>query len=104
MLVERKLMEIADKTLARSGEVTEEELAIVVKVALWCIQDRPDLRPSMVDIVEMLQKRRSVDLPPRSPIQILSYLDVSYSVNVEAPDHVVQMSANPMSNSLHSGR
>ncbi|KAJ4780271.1 Receptor-like kinase [Rhynchospora pubera] len=71
-LVEGKLIEVADKTLVRSGEVTEEELAIVVKVALWCIQDRPEQRPIMTDIVEMLQKRRSVDLPPRSPIQILS--------------------------------
>ncbi|KAJ1689037.1 hypothetical protein LUZ63_013192 [Rhynchospora breviuscula] len=103
-LVEGKLIEVADKTLVRSGGVTEEELAIVVKVALWCIQDRPEQRPSMTDIVEMLQKRRSVDLPPRSPIQILSYLDVSYSIDVEPQDQAVQMSANPMSNSLHLGR
>ncbi|RHN77721.1 putative glycerophosphodiester phosphodiesterase, protein kinase RLK-Pelle-LRK10L-2 family [Medicago truncatula] len=50
-------------------DVTEEEKKIVKKmiiVALWCIQLKPDDRPSMIKVVEMLEGDvESLEMPPK---------------------------------------
>ncbi|CAJ2674625.1 unnamed protein product [Trifolium pratense] len=50
------------------GDVTEEDMKIVRKmimVALWCIQLKPNDRPSMSKVVEMLEGDiESIEMPP----------------------------------------
>ncbi|CDP12539.1 unnamed protein product [Coffea canephora] len=68
------------------GEATEDEKGIARKltlIALWCIQMPPDDRPSMREVVEMLQADlTSLQLPPKplfyppdsaQPVQSNSY-------------------------------
>jgi len=49
-------------------DVTEEDMKIVKKmiiVALWCIQLKPNDRPSMSKVVEMLEGDiESLEMPP----------------------------------------
>jgi hypothetical protein len=44
--------------------VDQEEVEVVVKVALSCIQNRWDRRPTMLTVVDMLEGRVATDLPP----------------------------------------
>ncbi|KAL5984702.1 hypothetical protein ACLOJK_041323 [Asimina triloba] len=46
------------------GEADEEELARATKVAFWCIQDEIRMRPSMGEIVKMLEGSSEVKTPP----------------------------------------
>ncbi|XP_028793424.1 probable receptor-like protein kinase At5g20050 [Neltuma alba] len=61
---ENKLMEIVDERLMEGGGVEEREVKRMVYVALWCIQERPRVRPNMKQVVEMLEGRVMVDQPP----------------------------------------
>ncbi|KAK9949919.1 hypothetical protein M0R45_005428 [Rubus argutus] len=45
-------------------EVNKKSLENMVKVALWCIQDEPALRPSMKSVVLMLQGITDISSPP----------------------------------------
>ncbi|KAK7835426.1 g-type lectin s-receptor-like serine/threonine-protein kinase rlk1 [Quercus suber] len=45
-------------------EVDKRTLENMVKVALWCIQDEPILRPSMKSVVLMLEGITDVAVPP----------------------------------------
>ncbi|KDP29651.1 hypothetical protein JCGZ_18813 [Jatropha curcas] len=51
------------------GDVTEEERKITKKmifVALWCVQLKPNDRPSMHKVVEMLESEiESIEMPPK---------------------------------------
>nr|CAB3473740.1 unnamed protein product [Digitaria exilis] len=51
---------------AMAASVDEGEVEVVVKVALCCVQHQRELRPSMVTVVDMLEGRVAVDLPPES--------------------------------------
>ncbi|KAJ1689953.1 hypothetical protein LUZ63_014108 [Rhynchospora breviuscula] len=73
---EGKLMEVVDRCLVNNGHVRENEVALLVYVAFWCIQENPDLRPNMNDVVDMLEGRKTVDLPPESPMFVVNFLDV----------------------------
>uniref|UniRef100_A0A9I9CQH7 Receptor-like serine/threonine-protein kinase n=1 Tax=Cucumis melo TaxID=3656 RepID=A0A9I9CQH7_CUCME len=53
---------VADRRL--EGAVEEEELMRALKVAFWCIQDEVVTRPTMGDIVRMLEGSMDVDMPP----------------------------------------
>ncbi|PIA55093.1 hypothetical protein AQUCO_00800082v1 [Aquilegia coerulea] len=46
------------------AEKDKENANILCKVALWCVQFRPELRPSMKDVVLMLEKKLLVEQPP----------------------------------------
>ncbi|KAF8695847.1 hypothetical protein HU200_036721 [Digitaria exilis] len=59
-----ELREVVDAAMAAS--VDEVEMEVVVKVALCCVQHQRELRPSMVTVVDMLEGRVAVDLPPES--------------------------------------
>ncbi|KAJ3701702.1 hypothetical protein LUZ61_005407 [Rhynchospora tenuis] len=50
-----------------------EELERAVKVALWCVQIEEDLRPSMRQVVQMLEGQFNVNMPPiPRPFQVLT--------------------------------
>lgn len=50
---EGKFSELADPRL--NGNYVEEELKRVVLVALVCAQNRPERRPTMLDVIELLK-------------------------------------------------
>ncbi|KAF8404402.1 hypothetical protein HHK36_009287 [Tetracentron sinense] len=50
--------------LVGGEEVDKNTLETMVKVGLWCIQDEPHLRPSMKNVILMLQGIMDVPVPP----------------------------------------
>ncbi|EEE55784.1 hypothetical protein OsJ_04358 [Oryza sativa Japonica Group] len=46
------------------GDANPEELARVFKVACWCIQNHPDCRPSMREIIQILEGLKPFETPP----------------------------------------
>ncbi|KAG0479910.1 hypothetical protein HPP92_010768 [Vanilla planifolia] len=53
------------------GEVHGEKVERMCKVALWCVQYKPDGRPSMSNVVRMLEGEEEIDEPP-NPFQYLT--------------------------------
>jgi serine/threonine protein kinase len=66
-----KMMEIVDHRLMECGGVDEVEVYRLVYTALWCVQEKPRLRPSMARVVDMLEGRVKVEEPPTSSKMIL---------------------------------
>lgn len=64
MMEEGKLREILDSRL-NMGE-NDERVNTAVKVALWCIQEDMNHRPSMTKVVQMLEGLSPVPNPPMS--------------------------------------
>ncbi|CAL9159990.1 unnamed protein product [Musa hybrid cultivar] len=52
----------ADKRF--KGNVEEEELLRALRVAFWCIQEDPSVRPSMGEVVRMLEGAVAIVAPP----------------------------------------
>ncbi|XP_027332784.1 probable receptor-like protein kinase At5g20050 [Abrus precatorius] len=73
---EGKFMEIVDHRLVERGGVDESEVIKLVYIALWCIQEKPRLRPSMAQVVDMLEGRVRVDEPPDSRMILVDLLSV----------------------------
>ncbi|KMT14328.1 hypothetical protein BVRB_4g071120 [Beta vulgaris subsp. vulgaris] len=48
------------------GRVGYEKVERVVRIALWCLQTQPFLRPSIGEVVKVLEGTLSVDRPPSS--------------------------------------
>ncbi|KAK7292079.1 hypothetical protein RIF29_07749 [Crotalaria pallida] len=71
---EGKFLEIVDPRLIERGGVDESEVKKLVYVALWCIQERPRLRPSMAQVVDMLEGRVRLDLPPDTRMILVDLL------------------------------
>lgn len=81
---EGKFMEIVDKRMVeRGGVVDEGEVGRLVNIALWCIQEKPRLRPSMAEVVDMLERRVRVEEPPSSRMILVDLL----SVDEDPADH-----------------
>ncbi|KAL8092407.1 G-type lectin S-receptor-like serine/threonine-protein kinase At2g19130 [Apium graveolens] len=59
---EEGLMQFLDKRL--KGEANSCELARACKVACWCIQDDEKIRPSMGDVIQILEGHFEVNTPP----------------------------------------
>ncbi|OVA06902.1 Protein kinase domain [Macleaya cordata] len=57
--------------LVTNEEVDMKKFERMVRVALWCIQDEPSLRPSMKKVVLMLEGTIDIPTPP-SPTSFLS--------------------------------
>ncbi|KAE8716232.1 G-type lectin S-receptor-like serine/threonine-protein kinase [Hibiscus syriacus] len=55
-------MKVADKRLGSA--VDEEQLTRALKVAFWCIQDEVIVRPSMGEVVKMLEGSMDINAPP----------------------------------------
>ncbi|OWM71723.1 probable receptor-like protein kinase At5g20050 [Punica granatum] len=75
-LREGRLMEVVDHRLLRSGGIDEQEVRRMVYVALWCIQERARLRPSMQRVVEMLEGRAAIEEPPETQMIVVDLLAV----------------------------
>ncbi|XP_059625051.1 G-type lectin S-receptor-like serine/threonine-protein kinase At5g24080 [Cornus florida] len=71
-------IKVADRRLG--GAVEEEELVRALKTALWCIQDEVYMRPSMGDVVKMLEGSVDINEPPM-PQTVLELIE-------EGLDHV----------------
>ncbi|XXG65310.1 hypothetical protein AAC387_Pa05g3044 [Persea americana] len=52
--------------LVNYEEVDERRLEEMVKVGLWCIQDKPSLRPSMKNVLMMFESTIEIPTPPTS--------------------------------------
>ncbi|XP_043689283.1 G-type lectin S-receptor-like serine/threonine-protein kinase RLK1 [Telopea speciosissima] len=59
------------KLVGANEEVDKRRLDKMVRVAIWCIQDEPSLRPSMKKVVLMLEGTVEVSIPP-CPTSFLS--------------------------------
>ncbi|KAL9412370.1 hypothetical protein AB3S75_045907 [Citrus x aurantiifolia] len=71
-------LKVADRRL--EGAVEEEELMRAMKVAFWCIQDEVFMRPSMGEVVKMLEGSADINTPPM-PQTVLELIE-------EGLDHV----------------
>ncbi|XP_076896883.1 G-type lectin S-receptor-like serine/threonine-protein kinase At5g24080 [Bidens hawaiensis] len=71
-------LKVADKRL--EGLVEEDELLRALKVGFWCIQDEVNMRPSMSEVVMMLEGSVEVNDPPM-PQSVLELIE-------EGLDHV----------------
>ncbi|RXI08335.1 hypothetical protein DVH24_022479 [Malus domestica] len=71
-------MKVADRRL--EGAVEEEELLRALKVAFWCIQDEIFMRPTMGEVVRMLEGSVGINMPPM-PQTVLELIE-------EGLDHV----------------
>lgn len=80
-LREGKLMEIVDHRLVEAGDIDESEVRKLVCIALWCIQEKPKLRPSMALVVEMLEGRVPVEEPPDTEMLVVDLLSPTGDVN-----------------------
>ncbi|KAJ3691472.1 hypothetical protein LUZ61_020636 [Rhynchospora tenuis] len=102
-MMEGKLMEVVDPCLQRE-EIREEEVMVLVRVALWCIQECPDLRPSTTEIVDMLDGRRPVPVPPQSPMFLVNFFNMETESNTsgssQAQDIEVGLSDSTISISI----
>ncbi|KAL3566541.1 hypothetical protein D5086_031956 [Populus alba] len=79
---EGKLMDVVDDRLAESGGIDEREVRRLVFVAFWCIQEKARLRPSMGQVVEMLEGHVPVEEPPDTQMIIVDLL----AIDEELPD------------------
>lgn len=75
-LREDKVMDLVDRRILERGLIDEREVKKLVCVALWCIQEKSRLRPSMGQVVEMLDGRVSVDMPPHSRMVMVDLLEI----------------------------
>ncbi|KAG6411587.1 hypothetical protein SASPL_129670 [Salvia splendens] len=74
-LKEGKLIEVVDDRLDKA-DVDEAELRRMVGVALWCIQEKPRTRPTMAEVVEMLEGRRPVEDAPDTQMLVVDLLSI----------------------------
>lgn len=65
-------MKAADKRL--KGAVDEEEVMRGLKVGFWCIQDEVFMRPSMGEVIRMLEGTMDVNTPPM-PQSVLELIE-----------------------------
>ncbi|KAJ1394946.1 Serine-threonine/tyrosine-protein kinase, catalytic domain [Sesbania bispinosa] len=91
-------------------DVTEEEKKMVKKmiiVALWCIQLKPDDRPSMRKVVEMLEGDvESLEMPPKPSLyphetittgdQSINSEQTTSSDNISSSGDPVEIGTNPL--------
>lgn len=70
-------MEVVDERLQRAAD--QKQVTTMVHVALWCIQERAELRPTMAAVVEMLEGRITAAAPPAETemlvVDLLSIMD-----------------------------
>ncbi|KAG5564561.1 hypothetical protein RHGRI_000667 [Rhododendron griersonianum] len=62
------------------GGVDEREVKRLVCVGLWCMQEDARMRPSMAEVVEMLERREEVEEPPESPMFVVDVLSINEEV------------------------
>ncbi|MBA0777413.1 hypothetical protein Gotri_005433 [Gossypium trilobum] len=75
-LGEGRVIEVVDHRLVEVGAIDERQVKRVVHVALWCIQERAKLRPTMAQVVEMLEGRVPVEEPPDPQMIMVDFLSM----------------------------
>ncbi|CAL5198580.1 unnamed protein product [Lathyrus oleraceus] len=90
-LREGKLMEIVDQRLLESENLDENEVKRLVFIALWCIQEKPRLRPSMVEVVDMLEGRVRVEEPPGTRMILVDLLSVDEDAGDDDNNNLVRL-------------
>ncbi|KAJ4751875.1 Serine/threonine-protein kinase [Rhynchospora pubera] len=66
--------------LITDADCNLEELERALKVALWCVQIEEDMRPSMRQVVQILEGQLNVNMPPiPRPFQVLT--EIPDSIN-----------------------
>ncbi|KAF2314546.1 hypothetical protein GH714_027478 [Hevea brasiliensis] len=58
------LTDSMDEKLNLEDCTDSEGISRVMRIALWCMQNQPFLRPSIVEVVKVLEGTLSVDRPP----------------------------------------
>ncbi|KAL3697805.1 hypothetical protein R1sor_011881 [Riccia sorocarpa] len=88
---------LADPRL--EGSANEEQVSLLMRIALWCIQDEVALRPSMKTVVKMLEGIVEVPNPPSSPTMAVRLHGRKYdtSSSKDSLFHSGEMSAVPLS-------
>ncbi|KAK1259813.1 putative receptor-like protein kinase [Acorus gramineus] len=69
---ERRVMGVVDERIV--GEVEEREVKVLIYVGLWCVNEKPGLRPTMAQVVDMLEFRVPVDEPPEDTQALMANL------------------------------
>ncbi|MCO5547919.1 hypothetical protein L7F22_001373 [Adiantum nelumboides] len=65
-LKEGNVLDIIDRSILPLGKEDLEEATRVLRIAFWCIQDNPSLRPTMGNALLMLEGYSKVKQPPLS--------------------------------------
>ncbi|XP_058727648.1 probable receptor-like protein kinase At5g20050 [Vicia villosa] len=101
-----KIMEIVDDRLM---ECDENEVIKLVYIALWCVQEKPRLRPSMAKVVDMLEGSVMVDEPPATKMNLVDFLCVDdddnvtdSNINMPKMDSIMSIQSNMECNSTYS--
>jgi len=72
-----KLMSIVDPRLLEGRRTVDEgQLKKMVYIALWCIQEKVRRRPTMAQVVDMLEGHLRVDEPPETEMIIVDLLSI----------------------------
>ncbi|KAJ4729928.1 S-receptor-like serine/threonine-protein kinase [Melia azedarach] len=85
------LLSLLDPRLEGNADV--EELSRICKVACWCIQDEETHRPSMGQVVQILEGVLDVTMPP---------IPRSLQVFVDNQEHIIFFTESSSSQSSHS--
>ncbi|WOG91166.1 hypothetical protein DCAR_0310415 [Daucus carota subsp. sativus] len=76
-LKEGKILEVVDKRLIEKGEIIDErQVRRLVCIALWCIQEKARLRPSMTEVLELLEGRKDIEDPPETQMLVVDLLSI----------------------------
>jgi hypothetical protein len=70
---EMKVEDILDRQIKHcyDGRVHFDMVDRMVKTAMWCLQDRPDMRPSMGKVAKMLEGTVEITEPTKPTIFFL---------------------------------
>jgi len=71
-----KLMSVVDQRLLEGRHIDESQVRKLVYVALWCIQEKARRRPTMAQVVDMLEGHLRVDEPPETEMIIVDLLSI----------------------------
>ncbi|KAL2925961.1 hypothetical protein RDABS01_006006, partial [Bienertia sinuspersici] len=73
---EGKIMSVVDQRLLEGRHIDERQVRNLVCIALWCIQEKPRRRPTMTQVVDMLEGHLHVDEPPETEMIIVDLLSI----------------------------
>lgn len=83
-------LKVVDRRL--EGAVEEEELSRALKVGFWCIQEEVFMRPTMGEVVKMLEGSMEIKTPPM-PQTVLELIEEGLDQVYKA----MKREINPMS-------
>nr|DAD39569.1 TPA_asm: hypothetical protein HUJ06_013892 [Nelumbo nucifera] len=98
-----RYLELADPRL--EGRVTSEEVEKLVRVALCCVQEEPTLRPSMVNVVSMLEGGMPLGEPRVESLNFLRFYGRRFveSSTIQGQNTGAEYMLDPQSNASETG-